>query len=345
MAEVPNWQRQSMSKSAPAAVSKKSSVATKLNPKIAKPTFACNVVSSTSGSMFKNAPSEQMTPKRAYADGGEVMSDKDLGLQASKDEDVGFFKLLSMGNIDEPGSEANVQFGSGRGAMERTVSEAKSSSASMPESDPVADIERAVAKESSAAAPVAAAATPTTAPSAPAKQSFGQAFAENRKAGNKVFDWGGKSFNTNLKSAGKKTADTPSTSSAPDQADSKPVTRSAPASAKKSDSAPVTQTATQKLGKDFQELDAAARKAEASTTATPQSKAMVRKMADEAKVKFEDSAKPSASAKDSQALGATYQRLMKAYSDMPAGTSPAAKTALKNLVDQAQARYTASAKA
>ncbi len=65
--------------------------------------------------------------KRRYARGGEIMdvepvneteaSDKAAGLKASKGEDVGFFKRLSMGNIDQPGSEAYEKFGAGRGKV------------------------------------------------------------------------------------------------------------------------------------------------------------------------------------------------------------------------------------
>jgi hypothetical protein len=48
------------------------------------------------------------------------MSDKDRGLEASKDEKVGFFERLRMGNIDDEGSEAYRRFGAGRGKAERT---------------------------------------------------------------------------------------------------------------------------------------------------------------------------------------------------------------------------------
>lgn len=55
---------------------------------------------------------------KRYDEGGEV-SDKDVGLKSSKDEDVGFFQRLRMGNIDDPSSEAYKRFGAGRGKAER----------------------------------------------------------------------------------------------------------------------------------------------------------------------------------------------------------------------------------
>jgi hypothetical protein len=55
---------------------------------------------------------------KRYDEGGEV-SDKEAGLKSSKDEDVGFFQRLRMGNIDDPSSEASKRFGAGRGKAER----------------------------------------------------------------------------------------------------------------------------------------------------------------------------------------------------------------------------------
>jgi hypothetical protein len=51
---------------------------------------------------------------------GDLVSDKEAGLKASKGEKVGFFERLRMGNIDQEGSEAYKRFGAGRGKMERT---------------------------------------------------------------------------------------------------------------------------------------------------------------------------------------------------------------------------------
>lgn len=59
-----------------------------------------------------------MKTKR-YADEGLVAEDKKKGLEASKDEKVGFIERLRMGNIDDPKSEAYKRFGAGRGAAER----------------------------------------------------------------------------------------------------------------------------------------------------------------------------------------------------------------------------------
>ena len=58
---------------------------------------------------------------KRFQEGG--MSDKERGLEASKDDKVGFFERLRMGNIDDEGSEAYRRFGAGRGKMERTPEE------------------------------------------------------------------------------------------------------------------------------------------------------------------------------------------------------------------------------
>jgi len=60
---------------------------------------------------------------KRYEGGGTVMGEvdpkeaaaKEAGLKASKGEDVGFFKRMRMGNIDQPGTEAYNRFGAGRG--------------------------------------------------------------------------------------------------------------------------------------------------------------------------------------------------------------------------------------
>jgi hypothetical protein len=135
-----------------------------------------------------------MTSKKIkrFREGG--VSDKDSGLKASKGEKVGFFERLRMGNIDDEGSEAYRRFGAGRGKAERT---------------PVKDI--VATPTAKKAAPVASAgATVTPIPVSPAKtepkpdqqgsgQTFGQAFAAARKAGNKTFTFKGKSFTTETK--------------------------------------------------------------------------------------------------------------------------------------------------
>lgn len=53
---------------------------------------------------------------KRFQEGG--MSDKERGLEASKDDKVGFFERLRMGNIDDPSSEAYRRFGAGRGRAE-----------------------------------------------------------------------------------------------------------------------------------------------------------------------------------------------------------------------------------
>ena len=61
-----------------------------------------------------------MKKAKRYQYGGTAEEDKKRGLEASKDERVGFFERLRMGNIDDPKSEAYKRFGAGRGAAERT---------------------------------------------------------------------------------------------------------------------------------------------------------------------------------------------------------------------------------
>lgn len=56
---------------------------------------------------------------RKFSEGGEA-ADKEAGLKASKDENVGFLARMRMGNIDDPNSEAYKRFGAGRGKAERT---------------------------------------------------------------------------------------------------------------------------------------------------------------------------------------------------------------------------------
>ena len=73
---------------------------------------------------------------KRYESGGDV-ADKEAGLKASKDEDVGFFQRLRMGNIDDPSSEAYKRFGAGRGRSERNpVGESVSVSGSEPVARP-----------------------------------------------------------------------------------------------------------------------------------------------------------------------------------------------------------------
>lgn len=61
------------------------------------------------------------TKKRKRFSGGGITEeeDKKRGLEASKDDKVGFFERLRMGNIDQEGSEAYRRFGAGRGKAER----------------------------------------------------------------------------------------------------------------------------------------------------------------------------------------------------------------------------------
>jgi hypothetical protein len=84
---------------------------------------------------------------KRFESGG--VSDKDRGLEESKDEKVGFFERMRMGNIDEEGSEAYNRFGAGRGKASRTPVEdmkgtpvvresaAAAASSATPEMDPL----------------------------------------------------------------------------------------------------------------------------------------------------------------------------------------------------------------
>jgi hypothetical protein len=54
---------------------------------------------------------------KRFQDGGSA-EDKKRGLGASKDDKVGFFERLRMGNIDDPKSKAYKRFGAGRGKAE-----------------------------------------------------------------------------------------------------------------------------------------------------------------------------------------------------------------------------------
>lgn len=56
-------------------------------------------------------------PRVSYDPEAEKL--KKEGLEASKDDRVGFFKRLAMGNIDDPRSEAHKRYGAGRGTAER----------------------------------------------------------------------------------------------------------------------------------------------------------------------------------------------------------------------------------
>ena len=59
---------------------------------------------------------------KRYQDGGNVAADKQRGLDISnKEEPVGFFERIRMGNIDEPGTEAYNRFGAGRGRAAPTA--------------------------------------------------------------------------------------------------------------------------------------------------------------------------------------------------------------------------------
>jgi hypothetical protein len=86
---------------------------------------------------------------KRFQEGG--VSDKDRGLEASKDDKVGFFERLRMGNIDEEGSEAYNRFGAGRAKADRDM---ESEAAAM------RAVDKSRASTAAPAAPVAPAAMP-----------------------------------------------------------------------------------------------------------------------------------------------------------------------------------------
>jgi len=134
-----DWQRQSFAKggkaeAAPCQMAEKvypQGMTASMNKKIATPSHGLGGL--VSASMKKMANGGMV---RGYADGGEVTeaSDKAAGLKASAGEEVGFFKRLAMGNIDQEGSEAYNKFGAGRGAAERVKALADDGSNDMAES-------------------------------------------------------------------------------------------------------------------------------------------------------------------------------------------------------------------
>lgn len=62
-----------------------------------------------------DTPDRKIAREKSDAAYESDAADKAAGLKASKDEPVGFFKRLMMGNIDKPGSEAYEKLGAGRG--------------------------------------------------------------------------------------------------------------------------------------------------------------------------------------------------------------------------------------
>lgn len=234
MAEKGNWQSQNMKKSG--VVAGPSSMNSKIT-----------------GNSFHSGSAKIAKPTvRNYADGGMVeseASDKAAGLNASAGEDVGFFKRLTMGNIDDPTSEAYARFGAGRAKADRDM---ESEAAAMK----VVDSARAQS-------------------AAKASETDLGAFNE---AGSGVVN------------------DTKPDAPAPVKAAAKPVARkvvsaakAAPAAAPKAASAPAPSktSLSQRMGKEYAELENAAQAAVKMPQATPESKARVRKMADDARMAYE----------------------------------------------------------
>lgn len=187
------------------------------------------------------------------ADGGDVSeaSDKAAGLEASKGESVGFFERLRMGNIDDPSSEAYARFGAGRGATERIKALPDDGSSEAAES-------RRFAAAAPAPAPKAEEAPKMTAVDFQRtdKDTTPVAMPAPRPARNAM------------------------RASA-----SKPAAPAAPASPRASSA-----SLSQRLGKEYADLENAAKRAEAMPEATLESKRMVRKLADDKRKAYEAAA-------------------------------------------------------
>jgi len=67
----------------------------------------------------RDTPDQALARKASDSKYASDAADKATGLAASKGEDVGFWKRLSMGNIDKADSEAGQQFGAGRARLDR----------------------------------------------------------------------------------------------------------------------------------------------------------------------------------------------------------------------------------
>lgn len=102
------------------------------------------------GSLFHSTPVAQnpsMTKPMRLADGDTEETYKQRGLEASKNDNVGFFERLRMGNIDQPGSEAYNRLGAGRAYADnmdteyeamRSATRSPSTAASTPSPAPAA---------------------------------------------------------------------------------------------------------------------------------------------------------------------------------------------------------------
>jgi hypothetical protein len=72
-------------------------------------------IMSKRGRRFDEGGEVQNIPRARTAAEDQEAADKAAGLAASKDDSVGFFERMRMGNIDDPNSEAYRRFGAGRG--------------------------------------------------------------------------------------------------------------------------------------------------------------------------------------------------------------------------------------
>jgi hypothetical protein len=189
MAEIPSWQKQSMSKnggcSAPTQMNPKllpTGAAAGLHKKIATPSFGMGGVvgTMTAGKTV-----------RKFADGTPG------GVKFDQGEFAGVDAAVAK-NESESGEWARGEnYGDGTTGQER-VDAAKATTA--PSRSMATDAEVRAAADEGAAMP----------------KSFKEAFAENRKAGNKTFEWGGKTITTELASEKpSKTAARPVVSSSP----------------------------------------------------------------------------------------------------------------------------------
>jgi hypothetical protein len=269
MAEIQDWQRQNQGKNggkqpAPHQMNPKTmAYGSSMNAKIAKPTHECGgMVKMADGGMATRSVTSKTDgwaahgsrefPKK-FADGGMVereAEDKAAGLKASAGEKVGFFERLRMGNIDDPKSEAYNRLGAGRAKADRDM---ESEAAAMKMVD------------DSRAAPAKAAE-----PDLGAFNEAGSGGMDEKEPG-----W-----------------DTKPSAPAPKPAARKaPVVASKPAASKPAAPAKSSgMSLSQRLGKEYAELEGAAQNAVKMPQATPESKARVRKMADDARKAYEAAA-------------------------------------------------------
>lgn len=255
MADVPSWQRQMMKKSGTVDQGPAANGNPKIYPHGTVASMNTKIAAPTYG--MGNLVTGSMKKSAVHmADGGDVSeaSDKAAGLEASKGESVGFLERLRMGNIDDPSSEAYQRFGAGRGAAERIKALPEDGSFDAAESKRLSSYAAPKAEEPKAeTAPMTAADFQRT-----DKDTTPVAMPKPRPARNAVR----------------------ASASAP-AATTTPAAKPAKASG---------ESLSQRLGREYADLENAAKRAEAMPAATVESRQMVRKLADQKRKAYEDAA-------------------------------------------------------